>query len=440
MNSNNSTALQMTPMSIPIGTYTDGRACQYDLARAANFNVCVLGMSGAGKTHNIRRLSQSFCENGMTVFVCDVQGDLACIPGSVDIPFRYRSAHGSVNPLRVDVDPEGGGVDMAIRQAIHVIRMFSPQMGTRQEADLRALLDAAFYKAGVRVDDRTTWENPAPTLKDVLDQAQNVLVRITDGVDKNVYALIEKNRSRVNRLMQADTPKKEPEPKKADAAESPDANQEKEDSEYDKAVAKLTESVEKLVREGLKGKLRERRWDKNRLESLIHILEGIVATGLFNGDDMEIRRHQINRFDLTKLHKVDQQVMLHLLLERCFEFAKRTCKHMNPSTPHLAVVLDEGKYATAWMQDMLSPLNRIATEGRKYGCGLIMGVQSLRHLSEDASDNFGMSLVLKLSDKACERAARIFRVPESLLDQIQPRRDGLYSFNGSRFARVILEA
>ena len=418
MNRGDSTALELASASISIGIYTDGRECHYDLARAANFNVCVLGMSGAGKTHNIRRLAQSFCGLGMTVFMPDVQGDLANIPGSVDIPFRYRSKHGSVNPLRVDSDPDGGGVDMAIRQAIHVIRMFSRQMGTRQEADLRALLDAAFHDAGFLAEDRTTWGKPAPSLKDVLDQAQEVLVRITHGVDENVLALIEKHRSKVDQIL----------------------NKEGHTEKYDRAVARLTESVKRLVCEGVGGELGKRRWDANRLESLIHILEGIVATGLFNGDDMEIRRHQINRFDLTKLHKVDQQVMLHLLLERCFEFAKRSCKHLNPSIPQLAVVLDEGKYATAWMQDMLSPLNRIATEGRKYGCGLIMGVQSLRHLSEDASDNFGMSLVLKLSDKACERAARIFRVPESLLDQIQPRRDGLYSFNGSRFARVVLEA
>lgn len=415
MSHGDAAARSLAPASVPIGTYTDGRECRYDLARAANFNICVLGMSGAGKTHNIRHLTQAFCNLGMTVFVCDVQGDLAGIPGSVDIPFRYRSAAGSVNPLRVDPDPEGGGVDMAIRQAIHVIRMFSPQMGTRQEADLRALLDVTFHDFGFRVDERATWGNPAPTLKDVLDRAQEVYVRISHGVDKNVFALIEKHRKRINTLAETD------------------------DTEtHDTEVAKLAEEVEKLVRQGLTGELRARRWEAKRLESLIHILEGIVATGLFNGDDMVIKQHRINRFDLTKLHKVDQQVMLHLLLERCFEFAKRTCTHLNPSMPHLAVVLDEGKYATAWMQDMLSPLNRIATEGRKYGGGLIMGVQSLRHLSEDASDNFGMTMVLKLSDKAAERAARIFRVPESLLDQIEPRRDALYSFNGSRFARVIL--
>jgi hypothetical protein len=104
----------------------------------------------------------------------------------------------------------------------------------------------------------------------------------------------------------------------------------------------------------------------------------------------------------------------------------------------MMVVLDEGKLAGALIDDTLAPLNRIATEGRKYGLALLMGVQSPRHLSDDAFDNFAMTLLLKVSHNAQERIGRLFKIKESMLQAVKPRKEALYSLNGSRFTQVTL--
>lgn len=404
---------------IPLGVHTDGADCVYDPSQAVNGHVCILGMSGAGKSHTIRYLAHAYRQYGMTVFIPDVQDDLGSIPDVHDIPFRYRGSQGSVNPLRVDPDPDAGGVDIAIRQAIYVIRMFASHMGARQEADLRTLLELTYRDKGLKSDDPTTWTQRAPTLVDVLSKARQVHIEVTDGIGPDVFTAIANGRTELVEL-------------RADKADQ---------ATIEAAKAELVKDVTALVEKGLKGDdLRRKRWDGKRLESIIHLLEGIVSTGLFNGDDLHahIRKGLVNRFVLTNLHKVDQKVILHLLLERVFDYAKRTCRRLNPPVPHIVLVLDEGKYASAWMDDKLSPLNQIATEGRKYGLALVMGVQSLRHLSEDAAENFGMTMVLKLSDMACKRAAQIFRVPEALLEQIEAKRNALVSINGSRFRRITL--
>jgi hypothetical protein len=355
---------------ILLGYHKDGSPCLYMLDESINGHVCVLGMSGAGKTHTISRLVARYREHGMTVFIPDIQGDLDNVPGAVDIPFRYRGQHGSVNPLRVDRDPESGGVYMAVRQVVQVIRMFATRLGSYQQADLMALANITYNEAGLFQDQPSTWGNEPPTLNDMQRHGSNIFAEIA-GKEEDCY-------------------------------------------------------------------VRGHCWNPKRLGTVMHVLDNIVNTGLFSGDDLHIERNAINRFDLTKLHDADKKVMMHLLLERVFEYARNTCKTLNPRRPRLVLVLDEGKYASTWMDDLLSPLNRIATEGRKYGLALIMGVQSLRHLSEDAADNFGMTLILKLSDISAKRASQIFRVPDALLEQMKPRHDALCSFNGGRFKPISL--
>lgn len=404
-------------VDVLLGEYIDNNTCAYDISRAVNPHSCLVGMSGAGKTHVIRRMATSFCSAGMTVFMIDGQGDLEGIPDSVDIPFRYQGAHGSVNPLRVDPDPEGGGVILAIRQTLHVLKMFYPALGARQEADFRKLILLAYSRNNILPDNPATWTNPPPTLETLHRLAHEVHLLLQTGSQEDVLEKIQRTRSLVL------------------------AAREKKDEATERAEKeKLQTAIVALVEEGMNNDLNKERWNLKRLEAIEHILDGIVSTGLFSGDDLTLRPRRINRFDLSKLHPLDQQVMIYLLLERVFEWSKRSCAELNPKVPRLMLILDEGKHAAARMDDLLSPLNLIATEGRKFGLGLVLGVQSLSHLTEDLLDNFAMQLVLKLTHNACDKAARLFKVQETVLSRMEAKRDALFSMNGSRFQSIRLSS
>lgn len=404
-------------LEVRLGDYLDGSTCTYDISRAVNPHSCFVGMSGAGKTHLIKRMSTAFCSAGMTVFMVDAQGDLEGIPGAVDIPFRYQGAHGSINPMRVDPDPHGGGVFLAVRQTLHVLRMFYPSLGARQEADFRKLILLAYARNNILPDNPATWLNPPPTLETLHQLAHEVQLLLLTGSHEDVLEMIQRARSRV-----------------LAAREDGDEATERAEKE------KLQAAIIALVERGINNELNKERWDLKRLEAIEHVLSGIVATGLFSGDDLSLKPRRINRFDLNKLHPLDQQVMMYLLLERVFEWAKRSCTRFNDPVPRLMLILDEGKYAAARMDDVLSPLNRIATEGRKFGLGMVLGVQSLSHLTEDVLENFGMQVILKLSQQACDKAARLFKVQENVLAGLVPKRDALFSMNGSRFQSIRLSS
>lgn len=402
-------------MQVDLGYYQDGSRAVYDLARASNPHMCVIGMSGAGKTHTIRQVLSQLNAYGATVICLDGQGDMVGLPNSVDTFFLAGGEGGSVNPMRVESDNEinKGAVLIAIRQVLTVVRMFAPNLGVRQEADLHLLLEKTYLRFGILDEDSSTWEKQAPVLSDLLDDVIDLRRRLETNMEHDIFKELRNARRSLKRAEDKDK-----------------------EGAYERAREHLTELIGKLVERGLHDTLTERRWDLKRIESLEHVLGGMVRTGLFRGDDVRMRRGMINRFDLNKLHQTDQMVMYHLLLDRVFHAVRRNCTHLNPKLPSIFIVLDEGKLASAGMDGFLSPLNRIATEGRKYGLALIMGVQSPKHLSDDAFDNFGMTLLLKINHNAQDRISRLFKIRETTLQSVEPRVNALYSFNGARFQTI----
>jgi len=402
-------------MQVDLGCYLDGSRAVYDRPHATNAVLLMIGMSGAGKTYTIRRILTQLNSYGATVISLDGQGDMVGLPNSVDTFFRAGGDGGSVNPMRIELDDDisTGAVLIAIRQVLTVVRMFAPSLGMRQEADLHFLLEKTYQRFGILDEDSSTWSKPTPGLSDLLEDVTDLRRRLETNMEHDIFKELRSARRSVKRAEGGDS-----------------------DGAYEKARKRLTALVEQLVERGLHETLSERRWDLKRIESLEHVLGGMVRSGLFRGDDVRMRRGMINRFDLNKLHQTDQMVMYHLLLDRIFHAVRRNCTELNPRLPSIFIVLDEGKLASSGMDGFLSPLNRIATEGRKYGLALIMGVQSPKHLSDDAFDNFGMTLLLKINHNAQERMSRLFKIRESVFQSVEPRVNALYSFNGARFQTI----
>lgn len=404
-------------MQVNLGCYEDGSPAIYDLNRASNPHICVIGMSGAGKTYTICNILQQLNPQGATIIALDGQGDMDGLPNSVDTFFRAGGGSASVNPMRVEVDPDlsSGAVLVSIRQVLTVLRMLVSNLGKRQEADLHYLLEKTYARFGIKDDDPSTWSLAPPTLDNLLEDVTELRHCLEAGMDRDIFKDLRTARRRVQQAEESDR-----------------------EEAYKRERERLTALIGELVDQGLRDTIADRKWDLKRIESLEHIIGGVVRSGLFSGDDLRIRRGLINRFDLNKLHQSDQMVMYHLLLDRVFHAAKRSCTEMNPRLPSIFLVLDEGKLASAQQSDLLSPLNRIATEGRKYGLALIMGVQSPKHLSDDAFDNFGMTLLLKINHSAQERMSRLFKIRESVLQSIEPRQSAVYSVNGGRFNTIHL--
>lgn len=154
------------------------REVVWDSQTAVNGHVLMVGMSGAGKTHNLRNMIRQMtdtCDHGNLRFhVFDVHGDID-IPGASSVQFSEQTEYG-LNPLRINPDPHFGGVRKRIQGFISTMNRVMRQLGPKQEAALRNILSDVYSRYGFKSDDYSTWK---------VDENARVLV--SDGSDGRLY-------------------------------------------------------------------------------------------------------------------------------------------------------------------------------------------------------------------------------------------------------------
>ncbi|MGL6519275.1 DUF5710 domain-containing protein [Aeromonas caviae] len=153
-------------MRIPFGLHAGAASKQqerqvaWDSREAINGHMLLLGMSGAGKTHQLRRMISSLLDTASPqatprIHIFDIHGDIE-IPSASTVLFSEQSGYG-LNPLVVDSDPHFGGVRKKIQGFISTLNKTSRQLGGKQEAVLRNLLTDVYEAHGFVLDDPTTW-------------------------------------------------------------------------------------------------------------------------------------------------------------------------------------------------------------------------------------------------------------------------------------------
>ena len=129
-----------------------------DTTKLINGHMLIVGSSGVGKSHTLKRLLREASESGAKVLfhVFDVHGDLD-IPGASVVQFSEQAPYG-LNPLRVNPDPHFGGVRKCIQSFIRTVNQASTTaLGVKQEAVLRNLLHDVYRDFGFYADDPGTW-------------------------------------------------------------------------------------------------------------------------------------------------------------------------------------------------------------------------------------------------------------------------------------------
>jgi len=131
---------------------------EFDTANLINPHLLIVGSSGVGKSYTIRRLINGARQSspGTRFHVFDVHGDLD-IPGASVAQFSEVAPFG-LNPLRVNPDPEFGGVRKAVQAFMRIINQASTtSLGVKQESVLRNLLYDVYRDFGFDAEDASTW-------------------------------------------------------------------------------------------------------------------------------------------------------------------------------------------------------------------------------------------------------------------------------------------
>jgi type IV secretory pathway VirB4 component len=144
-----------------------GDGVYWDLNKAANPHMVILGTSGSGKTQTLKAIVWEMYQGFSTrSIVLDFHGDQE-LPGEIYYPIHMASAHG-INPLTINPDPEGGGSKL---QAISVAATLRRAlvMGTNQEGLLILMIQELYEQFGIIQEDRQTWTRRTPHLGDLQD-------------------------------------------------------------------------------------------------------------------------------------------------------------------------------------------------------------------------------------------------------------------------------
>lgn len=404
--------------SIVLGRTDDGMKFEYNLAKASNHNVGLIGFSGSGKTYSIKKIVKGYYDLGVTTFVIDIHDDIKDIDGidqnkQKNIVFSYSQGNGSINPLRV-LSNEGPYV--AISNFIQTCKLFSPTLGSKQVSTLRRLTRDIYSKYGIELEDNTTWNCENPKLSDLLEYARQqkklLLNDLDEGGITNLKKYVNSNKGDI------------------------ESDNEKKRTHH---LAELGGMTYKFIADYERNE--EEVLDAARIDSVIPMLEDMTECGLFGDDTLDINRGGgVNRFVLSKLFVKDKLVMINLLLERIFNYAVRGYKKDNPAIPRMMIIFDEGKIAKEMSKSLMSPLNRISTEARGFGLGILMAVQSPSHLTDDLFENFALFLILKLHPSREKYAQNMFSIPIEDLQALVPKQDALIFFNHGRFLNVKLFA
>lgn len=396
---------------IALGETFAGKAVDLDVTQLTNFSGALIGESGTGKTYSLRRITTEYLHRGITPFVIDSQGDMTAelfgVPDEmvVEHDIQHGPSGVSLNPFRMDRGSGNGAYFLAIEDAIEAFRIWKTDgaLGVHQESTLRKLLSMTYSKKGIMEEDPTTWyNNPIP---DWTDFEQTLAEQLT---------LI-------------------PTVKDAQRAEK--------ELSYEELVEKFMENVNEIGR-GRKylRRILAANLDEKTLRSLASMAYGMSQSGLFGSDDVDMVEGKINIYRIKNLRMEGKKVVIRMLLDRIFSWAMRAseARGLNRNVPDVIIVLDEAKLASATSRNKLSSLARIATEGRKFGLGILCGVQHLGQLDPEVRKSTAFKLLLPVESTMVNDTLKLFDIKREVYDSIKPRSDALLQINGAPMVPIHL--
>ncbi len=423
---------RLSPDAFSVGSKPDGTPLNWGFSLVPNFNMCLLGASGSGKTYTLRGMIARMASTlGNTIHILDVKDDfsaekfakdglLDCLPGQIvnDLDFSYVGGDCGLNIMQFPKLPEAGGVYMAIQEIIEIVHMFHPTFSKKMDGYLSLILKHTYLNAGISHEDQSSWINSPPTLLEVMAEINLVLSGLKSGLNRTylekIGALSKKLRSTVKNI-------------------------EASEEEIEESKARLKDEFNEFVEKGL---VQEEKyytgWKVESVQNIKDTIADMIESGIFTRPTRKRIPGVINRYRLVGLGDRHRQIVMRIVMSQVFNMAvAQTTRDgsFDPIIPSHFLVFDEGKHAKQLAKTELSPLNRIATEGRGYGVGMGVGVQVVNHVTEEMLKNFATRLVLKIPEASHAEAQKNFGVTKSQLKQLTAQSNCLFGA-GEKYALI----
>lgn len=445
-----------------------------------NGHVLLVGSSGVGKSHTIRKMiAQGTASSPKVRFhVFDVHGDLD-IPGASVAQFSEQATFG-LNPLQVNPDPIFGGVRRAAQTFLRVIDQASKtELGVKQESVLRNLLFDVFRDFGFLTEEPSTWglneydsrlvsggaDNrlylevpieekdeaktygarwdgdkrhwwvhteryqgpitkwpPAykarsyPNLSDVTAYAKRVYLERFLGSDQRAVRALGALNKKARALHR----------KMLETMRSGNGNTRMESSseELESAKDRALEAYEEYVRSIQTGFELDSliKYDSpDTLKSVVNRLDNLQATGIFKNETAPFDpRCSVWRYKLNALSHEEKKMMVLFFLQDIFN---KAVQRGEQSDIVEVVVLDElSTYTSRHDESGEGVIGVIAREARKFGLAMWAANQTPDGVPESLIASVGTKIILGLDERYWDSSVRKLRTDLKLLEWIQPQR------------------
>lgn len=466
------------------GDLTPREDVVWDYKKAVNAHLVLMGMSGAGKSYQLRSaISQILATNKTENFqinIYDVHGDLN-MEGSSDVMFSMQTNYG-LNPLKISADPHFGGPRRTIQNFISTMNRCLRVLGVKQEACLRNLLLDVYARHGF-TDDPRTW-HIEPNAKrlvsnngnriyiDVPMHEKDALKNLTVNAryDSKVYAwsvpateyqgaitrwppkLIDRTYPTIsdvltyaryvlhqaftgadaeaitylevaNKAAKALRAKKLAVLKGSNAEFLDEGLHESLDKAKKKSIDAYTDYIKRITTGTELNDLL--RYNSNDvLVSVIERLESLIAIGIFKDKNPPFDPDKkIWRYDLRALSlKEEKKLFVMFHINEIFQH----CVSLGETTElRYILVLDEGHmYASNNSKgDDDNPIDKIAKEARKFGIGLWVASQSPTHFNDDFMTSVGTKVILGIDESYWKSSASKLNLDIKGLDWIRMQKN-----------------
>lgn len=417
---------QVADFSVPFGRRCDIRGnpvegqapVEWRNSTALNGHMLLAGGSGAGKTHQLRRLIDSFAKGRVRVHVIDVHGDID-VENAHTVRFSESTTFG-LNPLEVSSDPDFGGPRKRALAFVATLRRLT-QLGDRQRVALNRLIMDLFKSYGFEPSDPKTWgldydpRNWAksakrfPTMSDLKTYTMRKLKTMKFGASTGTIVELDKLSREIAKFNRLRTDQAKGQATPLDLAK-----------QRQKCVELFSAGLEKMESgteiEDLLA------WDSvEAVKGLYDRIEALEASGVFKGsrpdfpDDKPVRR-----YDISALNRDEQQMFVDTMLADLFFKAKQSGQ-----TDGLVeiVIIDEA--AIFIDEDPDHIINVVYREARKFGLGVVLASQSLTHMTESQISSASVKLILGVDELYHSKMEAKLGLPKGKLRFIRPRQTAL---------------
>lgn len=397
-----------------------------------NGHMLLVGASGTGKTHNIRKIISSLIAgaySNITVHVFDVHDDID-IKNSSEVYFSEASEYG-LNPLEIDPNKHTGGVRKSIQNFISTINKTSRQLGDRQESVLRSLLIDLYAANGFFADDHATWAlndgvkrrfpKKFPNIDDLYRMSSyKYKAMFMGGNNKSAGALdrVNKASTKIQRMNR----------------EAPDAESSDEMVNLKSTAIDAYKDYVLSIKTGRELDELLKFDSKTTLKSVLDRIENLKSCGVFRKESPNFDPNSpVWRYRLKTLSSDEKKMFVHFRLKELYDNAvKRGVQDRIVEV----IVIDEANMFMDSSDDNI--ISVMANEIRKFGTAIICASQAFSHFSIDFLGSVGTKIILGIDELYWEKTARQLQLDKKLLDWIIPRRSALIQIKRSTVSNDIL--